>query len=470
MKKQLLFILIVIVALTIAAVYMMTTDITKPTQTNPQNPLPQPEAIVRYNEAVKYLKSATELTIRTKRKTSFVVNGQEYTEVSDVLAFYNALGTDEFQSYVTETLNVGTQTVEIVERFTNKTLYLTVQGCSFTGMPSDDQVLSRYTPYVLLDSSLYKNIFSTKNPATTLLFQSPTAAEAWCLPENGVLGDAFGIVYLNENGHITKSEYTILYTYNNVTVEETVVTEIVGLYTPDLSVLNRPISGVHLTDFDAPRILETMSCYLLESDRIDANYTEYIHCAAFGDVRNREYTLSIADRDSLEARIDAIVTLNNAGQDGKDTTTYQNILFKDGMCSVSNDSNPPQADPAITEDVMRSYYQNLLLGTILLPEHILDAVLTDEGNTYRVVFSVTDDFVLTLCQEVCNALYDDPNILVSVASSYRDNGSLCYIEINKQTGVLCGSGIQYSATFNIGGLDYPLEFTAEQTYSYHSLN
>lgn len=419
-----------------------------------------------YESAAATVSAAQDAVLTISKSLEFTVEDDLFMESAQQTLSYTAMGTDEMRASLAETLNYDGHKVWISELFANETGYVTVEDSHFSAQISTQEYQERLTPAVPLTAQLYGSIigFDTGD-GYVINFTQPHQAEAWALNEGCQLVEARGTAYVSYDGILSKSIYSILYTRGNirnlltVTVEAALTTENIEL-PADTSVYT-PVAY-----FDGPRLLERASGYLLQADNIRSEYTDNINFQAFGDERTETKALHTYNDGLWSARVDSNVTLANDSRVGQSSVFAQTELFSENAYRVSADGAAPTADPEITEAAMRTYCQDLLLGTVMLPRYINGAEMSETEGTLRVTFAANEAFAQQIASTACQTLYQEPEMLNDLSQKSTTNALQCYLELDKSTGLPVASGISYSGTYTIEGLPYLLRFQADQGYTF----
>lgn len=422
-------------------------------------------ADVIYDNAQAAVSAAQDAVLSISKTLETALADDYYLETTQQTLAYTGKGTNSMRASIAETLDFNGHKVSICEFFANEIGYVTVEDSHFFSQISAQEYCKRFPPAVLLDAQLYENIagFDTGD-GYLVRFQRPTAAESWALDEYSEFIEAMGTAYISYDGMLTRSVYSILYTSGNAVCLLTVTAD-AELTTPSIAFPADTSVYTPIAYLDGPRMLERASGYLLQADNIRSIYNDSIYFQAFGDERTEAKTLHTLHDGSWSAKVDSDVTLANDSRVGQAAVFTQSELFTQGIYFVSADGTEPTPDPEITESAMRTYCQDLLLGTIMLPRYINGAELSETESTLRVTFTANDAFVQQIASTACQTLYQEPEMLNELAQKSTTDALQCYLELDKNTGLPVASGISYNGTYTIEGLPYQLLFQADQTYT-----
>lgn len=427
--------------------------------------VPLENAAEVYTQAVERLTAA--------KNTYYKVSGTKITTVNDAsteesftqLITYEEINSENFRGFVEEDLLIGSHSIKSFEFFSDGVAYFTTQGASFQSEISAEEYTDRYTPVVPVNSSLYAEITGSRNStASTISFAKPGAVELWVGKDGVALKDASASAIISPDGDLTTSTYAVTYTRQDTTVSLHVTVEVIystiqPIQIPDSSVY-APIS-----DISVPKTLEQSCGYLTSIKEIYAVYTDTIFCEAFGDERTQTINLTINRSDDWSASADTTILISNSSKAGVISTCTKSESFEKGVYSYTLDGADPLKDSSVDQAAMESYCENLLLGTILLPDYIKSAQVTESGDTIQIAFQPSDDFANILAQDACLMLYQNATVLIEQALSYETDDVTCYLTIDRITGYPVASGFYYSGTYVVGGIPYQLSFRADQSYA-----
>lgn len=423
-----------------------------------------------YYKNARHLCQDRTVQMKLDTTTRTQIGNEEFTERAQQTAtlYYEngtfTAGTSE------ESLTSGSQTTSLTQSYQDGALYMDLDSSSFTATMTAADYLSRLPPAVMFDEVLYSSILGTQiKEVTTISFSKASSAETWATPADAQFLSASGTVRLSKDSRIQESTYQVQYTVGAQTVEKTVTAVYywydLGRTPPHIEETDK---YTHISDPDAPLLLERMSGLILQAENISGNYTEYIFCEAFGDTRTRSIDLQMSQGDSFAAQISTAVSLTNSSRAENNAQRQQLEIFENGVYSLSVDGEFIQPEAPFTEESLRSYCRDLLVGTILLPQHITAVTTEKIDGTVMLRFSANQDLAALISTDACRTLYQDPSVLNSIASNRFTDIMECYLQIDPATGLPLSSGIHYSGTYTISTLSYKLAFQAEQAYQFSS--
>ena len=427
-------------------------------------PINNPEEV--YNRAVSQLSAAESIYYKVTGTRMISDNGITSEERFTQLITYEKWGTNNFRGCVEEDLQIGTQNIKSFEFFSEGTAYFTTQGASYQSEMTADDYTCRYAPVVPVDSSLYAQITGFKSrKSSTICFSKTGVVASWIGASGITLVDATATATLSPKGSLLSSSYCVTYSHDGTTITLDIAVEILD---KDPAAIQLPDSSVYtpIADISVPKTLERSCGYLTAIQDIHSVYADTIFCEAFGDQRTQTVTLSTSGDDGFSAEVDTTVSVTNSGKAGVVTTSTKKELFEKNAYSYAMDGVTFENDTNVSEAEMQNYCDNLLIGTILLPDCIGAVDVTESDNFIIFSFLPTNEFANILAQDACLSLYQNATILMEQALSSKTNDVTCYLTINKVSGYPISSGFYYSGTYNISGIPYQLSFKADQTYDY----
>ena len=428
-------------------------DVTYPTVT---------DTAEAYALAVQAYKTQDSVCATISYVKEITIDGQVFRENGQQQLEYQNISSDAFCAAVTETLTTGTHTVEITETYLDGQCFFTVAGVPFRSQLTQEEYLARFTPLVMIDPSLYSSVTGIqRNEETVLTFQNPTAPEAWAIPESCTLQQAEGTVYLTGDGQLSKSIYTISYNTSQANVKYSVS---VQLQSGSSQPITKPDAKNHtsVAYIDGPRMLEIASGHLMDCGNIQASYSEQIHCQVFGDLRITDITLKTDHTDGWFAQVDTVVSMENTGKSGASSKKQQTEIFQDGTYRALIDGTESSEAQEVSKDAMLSYCRDILVGSIILPDHIANASVTQTPETIQIEFDANDAFADLLKNDALNALYQTNDILQDKA--YQTESVICYLHLDAETLLPVASGYKLTGNYQVDGISYPLIHSTDQSY------
>lgn len=422
--------------------------------------LRKPTAV--YQEAVNRLNGQENIQLHISYDKSTAMGTQIFRERSQQTLTYEGLGTDEMKGYMEQELLIGEYPVSITELFSDGTGYFTVDGNGFQGSMTQEEYMARYIPAATVSPELYAKVQGTSTKKEAVIrFTYGAAAESWAAKSGMKDIASEAIVYLDTDGNLTKTEYLLSYVLQDAKISITATVEIQQpeqITLPDNLENYTPVAYL-----DGPRELEIACGHLLTANCATAAYTDTISCEAFGDIRKQSIDVSTCSTDAWNARVDTKVTLENNSKQGIAATTQKTETFENNTYTVQIDGGSPTTGDVSAKD-MQSYCHDILVATIMLPDHITDAKVSQTDNAYHIEYTGNEDFAKMLSDEACVTLYQKADTLTMIAQSYDTNSVSCYLTVDKVTGLPTASGFSYDGTYIISDLPYKLSYQADQSY------
>lgn len=455
-----------IAAVLCASVLLLITGCVTPNGTNTTQSM-ENTARSLYQQAADAIHAADSLSVYIGTLTQTTVGDQTFCQSSQQLLNYKNNNKDLFQASMEETVHIGSHQFTVSESYSDGYNYFKVNGSPFVTSMGAAAYRSRFAPAVLFDPNLYTDLqVITGKYSTGIVFDEPTGAEVWSVPQDAVFTDASGCAILNSKGELTESTYTVSYSAGNADITKTTKI-IICSATATVTAPSKSETYIPLEDADAPRLLEQTCGYLLQAAQIRSAASETINCQAFYINRTQDSVLEMSGiDDALLASVDTSAKQVNQSLSGE-TTTYQLAeRFQNGIYTISANGSKPTIDSAITAKNMRTYCQNILIRNIILPEHI-ESVSTEETDTaYRITFHANNTLAEAVCADICETLYNEPELLDTLSSASSAETVVFYLELDKHTGLPTASGLNYSASHTIEAISYLLTTQRAQTYQY----
>ena len=436
------------------------------TQNDTTKELPQisnPDTI--YLDSLTTIASAQDLMLNISRTQESILGSNVFVESSVQMLSYAGLGTENMRASLNETLTIDQHNVTITEYFSDGIGYVTVNDGQFCGEISAEDYQKRFAPAILMDASRYHSIVGyDTGTCYQIEFSKPQNAEQWAFEINTAIENAKGTAFVSYDGQLLGSTYTLSYKRGQTRVRLT--------YNVDVEILSAEINAPADTAqfrkieyIDGPRMLERATGYLMQADNVSAKYTDSIYCEAFGDRREQEVSLYTANiDDKWSALVQTKTNLTNDTKIGAESTLLKTETFTDGTYRSITGGSESTENADITSKDMQTYCKNLLIGTVMLPEDISGIRMEETEDRIRLVFSADESFAAKLSANICQMLYQEPDLLHSISQSNTTNSLQGYLEFDRGTFFPTGSGINYDGTYNVEGMPYGVGFYAGQTY------
>lgn len=410
-----------------------------------------------YRAAVDKLGTEGDHAYRVTSTKERIVGNEIFQEVSHITVTVE--NGERYLCSTEETLQVGSHSVHISQVYDGSKVYMTVEGVPFAVEMSQEAWLDRLFPMVTVDAATYATVVGLEFPDRTVFtFTKATA------PEGVALISADATVTLDEDGSIASSHIELNYTDKESYIRHTIITEPLpypssGVVLPEDTSHYTALSGI-----DAPRLLEIACGYLLEADSLTAQYTDEIICDAFGDRRTQDITVHAVNTNAWSSCMTTRIDVSNTGMTDAATTLNKIQLFSKGEALVKTDDQAFMPEEGTDAAAAETQCQDILVGTIALPQHIQAMTVEETEDTVTYRFTGNEDFAQLLASEASTTLYRDGVFLSALAQSYETKSVTCYLTIHKDTSLPLASGFAYSGVYTIEAIPYTLSFRADQTY------
>lgn len=426
--------------------------------------IPIADAAIVYDDAAAAVAAAENVKLTISKTKETTVQTHTFLEITQQSLSYLGLGSENMRANLEETLTIGSHSVSIRETYLDGIGYTAMENSYFSSPMSAAEYQERFVPLLLLDPALYSSITGVDSGDTYILsFENASDPETWALEEGSVFIEARGTAYVTHDGQLSKSVYAVTYSRGNAQIRMTVTAE-TAPYDQEIHLPANISEYIHIDYLDGPRQLERASGYLVQANNVTSRYIDSTYVQAFGDSRTQEITLHTHRDDHWSALVETCITDRNDSRADQASQLDKTELFNGSEYFVSTNGSNPQPDTEVDVDEMYSYCQNLLVSTVMLPQYISSAQLTHSDAALRIHFGVSDAFTQLIRSNACQALYQDPALLDTLAQSNTADTIECYLELDQTTGLPLAAGILFNGTTTIEGLSYELHFQADQTY------
>lgn len=417
-----------------------------------------------YQQAVNSIALSRDLSFSIRTDTMTKIGEEIFSETSEQTVRYNNLGTASMTARVDDIRTWGSYVVPYSEAYTNNLMCCTIGGGKFCSPMSSSSFKKRFAPVILLDPACYKSSSVTSEDGTFLLkFEQPVAIEDWAAVENATLVSAAGTAVLDEQNNLLENTYSLTYTQD---ISEVTKTVHVIIRNSESVPIPQTSEYLPIDDPNAPLMLERACGYLMQATTVSAQTDETMLCEAFND--NRTQTLDInmhGKGQAFTANLDFNTLLVNSSQAGDEVQKTETSSFKNGKQTTLLNGIPVDDNKNITADEMRKKCQQYLLGTVLMPKYISGSISKTNDNTIRYEYTATNDLAKTLCQYVSSTLYEKPDLLLNLSSSYTTDSLTAYLEVSRNTGLPTSAGISYTGIYTIEDHPYLMKYATSQNYS-----
>ena len=429
----------------------------------PEIPLEQ-SALLQFTTAYDTIRNAGTYHLTATVEKEVIVGSEVFTETRTQKISCANFNSESAILSAKETIKNGE--LEYVQSKYHKDgiAYLLMEEGNFSSVCSLDDFAAGLAPVFLIDTSLYQTITAQKDGETILLtFSEPIQEETWA-SNSGKFVTATGYATLSETGEIWEMRYEHTAEADGAEI----ITKVTVVPQDTTPVDNAPPSKsncMRISSIQSPEILESACAYLQQAVNMDSDTKSETVSDAFGLKRTQETKLSMRGKgDAFHAEVTTQVTQTDASRDSKTSVMKQTEKFSDRKYTVTVDKEKPSTVEGVTEETMRNYCQDILLGNILLPQYLNEANLSKTDKT-TVTFNATQDMSDIICTNISQTLYNDPTFLESVSNNIESKSMKCYITVHNATGLPLSAGMHYEGTHNIDSATYEISYKFDQTYT-----
>ena len=436
--------------------------------TQPSDPSKPTTPAQAYTEAANFLDATNGLSLEIEVNTTISVADDLFRHKTIQEVFYSNRKSGSPSIRMVEAIRFGTDEMpNLEETYIDGMLYVRHDNnkIRFRGPIDREAWKTRYVPPVMLTASLYESITSTSNNSgTTYAFSKPTGAEPWALPEGAVLSEASGTATTNILGALTQMRYSITYFYGGAQVRMEYESKISN-YSGNVAVYGSPDNYTEVENVELfryyPQALGYL--YLSQPDSAIVNASESIASQAAGILKNQSITMNRYGTDKdISTVIETDVYLMNYGTNQEQTYTLEEKFLDREYTAAENGGTPVRNHNVSYSDVV-AYCREIYKKYSISPISWETVTCTDLGSTILIEYVLTDTKAQLIQDEICQALWNDPDFLNNLASTYVTNEGTGYFAIDKFSGLPTAMGYYYSGTHTIQGGEYLLTMQADQS-------
>lgn len=427
-----------------------------------EHPIPAEDAKEAYTSAVANINNSSALSYCVSSERQFQFTDQVLTEISTQNISY-----DPQSCSATESTQIGSYVYNTSEILHDNTLYYTIQSSHFACSKDRTEWIGSKVPAIATDIANYNTITATKHKGVIqICLSDPIRAESWIPYQEYELISASAVITLGSTDYLLESTYTATIQLEQMQIFLVVNVKVDSSATPPLDAPADTENYVYTEHTDALLALEYACGYLLDAKSVTSEYTDFIQCEAFGDQRQQRITVNAVDNGSWSSSIQRTITLSNTGITDSQSVLTKTDLFFNGEATTRTDGSDPVIDPDTDESAAKTAAQDILVGTIMLPQHIASINITQTDNTLTYHFTGNEAFAQLLASEASVTLYRDGVFLTTLSQSYRTEHISAYLTVDKLTGIPVDSGFSYTGIYTIDHVSYPLTFQATQSYTF----
>lgn len=411
-------------------------------------------ALETYQTAADALNAMSDVTINFDIEQTVIVNGNEFSEITDLTINYKGLGSDGLRVHSAGTSTWGERKVFRSETYADGLMSGYVDWAFYTAPTDAETFLSLYPDIQMIDPALYGRVEQAEDG--TLHFSDGSVPERWAAAEGPEAREAYGTVTLDETGAIAESSYFVSYALGAVEYRISAT----AVYTPgseDISMSSNVGDYPEVSHPAAVLMVERARGYLLQATDLTASYLDCINVEAGDFAYISQEVLNYSDSGALTARLDYTEQIVELSTGSADLYTYS-LRFDNGTYTTISDG-AETTNPAVTEEDMRAYCQDLrsyYAGWLDILSYMEDCTVTVLGDLCAVEYTLPLDSGESFCDSICSLLWDDERYLDQYASNYRTDNLYGYIGIDLITGLPTAWVMGYKGCHTIDGVDYAL--------------
>ncbi len=409
-----------------------------------------------YATAAEDLRSAGNLSYCYTFNRSRTAGNETYCESRSGSALYSGLNTNEPEALLLEDVTYDSYNAHFTEAYRNGRAYAQVRGSSFVCDLTADAFLSRQVPAVLLDHTLYSQV---QAEGLTYSFFGARALESWVDPTGqAALISAAGTATMDADGRILLATYEAEYMLGTVRYRLSVSVDLTAQ--PEATAPEFPENCAVISDLEILRMMLQAVNGVYSTDSVTSDFTETIQFGLLQETRST--TGSYCFHDSGADFLARLVYENVRTAVGGTTTSSQNNIFRDGqyLCSINGDE--PFIDGSYNADNLRVLCEDSILSSMITPEYISGAQITDNGDFWVISFDGNDAYIQHLGGKIDAAMGLNVSLdLQSESCSTETAGG--YLIVNRYTGLPVAMGLSLERTHVINGVSFSMAFHRDQS-------
>lgn len=463
MKRRMIKIGVAIIGVVALALigHVIHSSLTTP-QSNTLTPIEN--SIEIYTTAISKIDPTHDSVLHISVTKEITIDDSTFHEISEQTVQYDVQPSGKKRIHLVDAIKSGSHSFEVSEIFCDDVIYIMVNDTPFRSDCCAEDYYATLTPAIPLTQKLYNNITGIDDGENYIIsFSEPMGLESWLVGQSATPVSAVGTATIGYDGTLKSSMYTAFYQENGNSFRTTVQVNFEQLQTDVIPPEDSEVY-THIDYWKAPRLLEQACGLLLQAERISSTYTDSIYFQAFGDLRTQNITLHAHKDKQWSVYMSTEVNLINDTKVDQEITHTKKELFLDNQYAISTDGNASVSNTEITVDDVYNYFQDQLVSTLILPQHIDFAELTETEKALQIRFTGTEAFGNFLTENVCRILYDDPGLLSKTDATLSVGNLQCYLEIDKLSGLPVSSEINFTGDYKTQGLPYRIQYSAKQCY------
>lgn len=408
-----------------------------------------------YTDAIAPIENAKDLSVQTNIKQTITLGTACFQNVFTQTANYHTAEDGSFTASFSEKLDYNGGDYFREETFVDGKLYARISNIAFLTETDKDGFMARRTPAVLLDPALYSTI-TVAEDMSSITFTDATAVEPWMAGDEAELVTASGTVQLDVQGVLVSSTYTVSYRIGGTTYDTTVTARICPPDTTTVEIPKDADSYTPVNDLTPMDTVMQVGTYLENAEYLSATHiATTVSQAAAVMLMVSDDIAAYGSGEEHMAKIQQNISYANysTNEEQQENVT---ITYRDGTYTVEEPGAEPEVSTDVEVEAVQQYYRSLLSEDLVLVSLFDTYTIHDLDGITMYEFGFDDDTSMLLCQNVCELLFDDGDLLNDLASAYTVNKSTAYLSVDSYTGLPIAYGIMYEACHTIDGVDYLL--------------
>lgn len=427
------------------------------------------QAYELYKSASAAVYSAEDVVLHYTVDRQRLVGTQIFTEKVEGNMTVKNMRRADMVAVVSEQLLFGSLETTYKEIFCDGKTYVQVNDSKFELQTDAEGYLSRQYPLALINADYYNGFYSEVDSSgnTVVHFIEPVVMESWLRRDARVqMQSAAGSAVIDGAGRLTETTYRITYLCGEATYSEVITMQV---STPK----ELDIGGVHPEHFEDCPTLENADALKLLLRAVGDVYTaSTIRCEVEEIIdstavpvryeKKSAYLLTGAG-DQFYAKADYQISVTDYRY--VPVTTKQLLLFENGVFAAYLNGNPMKVDEPATAQTMQSHIEDAVLAAVFNPRHIESVQLEIRDSHYYLTFRGNETFLQDVMSMIKEYLQMD---LDAVSQSSETLVASGYLELDRNTGLPVGMGIDLSRKHTLNTVTYDLLYYLHQTVSLQS--
>ena len=422
-----------------------------------------------YNDARAALESMETVSLDVTQVLTTTVDGQQIVNETEQVLTYSGYTTDSpiimLEETVTESLDAAgafSETRDFYrETCADGKLYVDFGGAAFVGDLQSQTYAERYVPLALLDADQFEQLsVEQTGDGMTVSFATPAGTGFWGIPEQAEVLDASGSAAIDAQGKLTQMRYSLTYAHGPVeaTLEvESKPRELTrAVAVPESTDRFTPMENVELL-----KLTVDSNKKLRNSQLVRVTRSENITCEAAAVVYDASSKVEVYGvTDDLKTKVETSVYIAEPSAGAVASTSV--ATYNEGVYVIQVDDGVPTTQSGVPQEEIQDYCKLNLSMNVADPSFWQSVTVEDLGSTYLVEYTYTEEAGNNLQNAVCVLLFSDATVLNNAASAYANEEVTGYLALDKYTGFVTASGLNFVGKHTIQGRDYLLSMELNQ--------